>query len=90
MMCRGCGNQKAYVLRSLHENGVLVEFCNLCASEKPVSLPDVYFREPYHDENLGDHKKSPDGVWVTSKRHKSQLMAEQGLREAGDRRHGAR
>ena len=55
-------------------------------------MPSLYFRQPYLDPNLAhpDRPWEKDGVLVTSKRHKAALMREQGLVEAGDRKHGAR
>lgn len=55
----------------------------------PSITTDVYFKEPHFDEHLAD-AKHPQGQEVRSKKHKSRIMKEQGVREAGDRRHGAR
>jgi len=68
------------------------ESCDRCGNLGNVNVPDVYFRAPYLDPNL-PHPNRPwekDGVWVESKQHKARLMAEQGLVERGDRRHGHR
>lgn len=90
MTCNGCGNQQARVWRR-YEGGQ--EACDACGGLGSVYVPDVFFKSPYLDENLGNPKrdaKEKNGVWVESRRHKAQLMAEQGLREAGDRVRGAR
>ena len=50
---------------------------------------DVYFREPYFDEHLGD-EKSPDGYYIHSKAHKKSIMERQGVHEKGDMVHGSR
>ena len=44
------------------------------------------------DPHLIDVKnpKQKDGVWVTSKRHKMELMKKIGVREAGDKIRGGR
>ena len=89
MICKGCNNERAFRWRK-YEDGT--ECCDACGNISVASLPDVYFREPYLDPNLANPKRANEmnGVWVESKRHKARLMAEQGLREAGDKRHGAR
>ena len=88
MECNRCGNPAAYAMRFTASG----ESCNQCGGFTPRGSPDCYFREPYLDPNL-PHPNRPaekDGVWVTSKRHKQQLLNEQGLYEKGDRKHGAR
>ena len=93
MICRGCGNQAAHIVRTRYLEGIAEEVCNGCegALHMGLSAADVYFPgQPYHDENIGDHKTSPGGEWITSKRHKAERLRALGLREAGDRKHGAR
>lgn len=91
MTCDGCGN-KAAVRIHVDRFG---ESCNACGTVSvSVGAPDVYFKEPYRDPHLV-HPDRPNevkagGVWVTSKRHKAALMAEQNLVERGDKRGGAR
>lgn len=67
--------------------------CNNCFDASIPDFPDVYFREPYWDDNLHDQDDPsyrPDkGVWVTSKAHKAFLFKKLGVREAGDRVHGS-
>ena len=89
MTCKGCGNQSAYRVRYSTSG----ECCNSCGGLGNMNIADCYFRKPYFDENLGNPKRDArekNGVWVESKSHKAALMAEQGLREAGDRVRGAR
>jgi len=90
MICRGCGNQNATIVKIVYENGKPLEVCDDidCGNLKCPRVPDVYFREPYFDSNLGDNN-SPHGKFIRSKRHKMKVMQEQGLREAGDRYHGS-
>ena len=45
-----------------------------------ISVPDVYFREPYLENNFG-----PTPILIRSRQHKAALMKQLGLREAGDR-----
>ena len=88
MKCNGCGNTEAYIIRCTKDD----ESCNSCGGIALPWLPDVSFRGAYLDPNLG-HPSRPherDGVMVYSKRHKETLLREQGLREVGDKRHGAR
>lgn len=90
MVCDGCQNPDAYRIRA----SAYGECCDKCGnlSIGDASLPDVFFQGPYVDPNLAhpDRPWEKDGVLVTSRRHKAQLMAEQNLREAGDRKGGAR
>ena len=53
--------------------------------------PDVYFKGPYFDPNLGspDVPGHENGSYVESRQHKAMLMKRFGLSEAGDRRHGS-
>lgn len=91
MICDGCGNDAARRIRYTRHG----ETCDVCGGlPADVGAPDVYFRKPYLDPNLA-HPDRPNesrqgGVWVTSKRHKAALLAEQNLVERGDKRGGAR
>ena len=58
-------------------------------SDKARGKPDVYFKEPSFEPNLGD-EKHPFGQEVRSARDKARIMKEQGIFEKGDKRHGAR
>ena len=89
MKCDGCGNGAARRIR-YNRHG---ETCDGCGGlSTAVGCPDVYFRQPYLDPNLAhpDRPHEANGVWVTSRRHKAALMAEQNLVERGDKRGGAR
>ena len=88
MLCLGCGNQQAY---RTFTTATGFECCDKCGALGSLDVPDVYFPGPYIDPNLGhpDRPCEKDGVLVLSKRHKAMLLKEQGLREVGDRRHGA-
>ena len=90
MTCDGCGNTEATATRTYLTASGLVEVCNSsdCGDFKPRGMPDVFFSQPYHDENLAD-SSHPFGQEVLSKRHKATLLASQGLREDGDRVHGS-
>ena len=88
MQCDHCGNDRAFAL-SFYSGG---SSCDRCGEARGPRTPDVAFNKPYLDPNL-PHPKRPwekDGVWVTSKQHKSALMKEQGLHEVGDKKHGSR
>ena len=88
MKCDGCGNENAYRLKMRSDSCM----CDKCGGLTSSFVPDIYFKEPYLDPNLA-HPNRPwekNGVWVRSRAHKAALMKEQGLREAGDRKHGAR
>jgi hypothetical protein len=67
--------------------------CNRCFDASIPEHPDVYFRQPYWDDNLHDQDDpsyDPEkGIFVTSKAHKAYLFKKLGVREGGDRVHGA-
>jgi hypothetical protein len=90
MIC-SCGNEDASKVRIVYgEDGGRIECCDKCGQlDNSGCEPDVFFREPYFDEHLGN-KVHPHGQWVFSKRHKARLLKEQGLVESGDRIHGSR
>lgn len=93
--CEGCGNPNPWARHPKKETytGKWFEECNRCFDPSIPSHPDVYFRQPYYDENLHDFD-SPGydpkrGTWITSKAHKAYVMKKLGVREAGDRKHGS-
>ena len=92
MKCDNCGNETAQRLRYSAAAGMKCDDCGRLTSG--VGCPDVYFRQPYLDPNLAHpdrpHEVAQGGVWVTSRRHKAALLAEQNLVERGDKRRGAR
>jgi len=51
---------------------------------------DVYFKAPGFESHLADPEKSPKGNFVRSREHKAMLMRTLGVREVGDKFHGAR
>lgn len=91
MYCVGCGNSAAIVTRTWHDGERMVEICDSpdCGDLKTPWMPDVYFRRPSVEENLGD-SEHPFGQLVESPRHKARILREQGLREDGDLHHGSR
>ena len=58
--------------------------CGTCGglANYVISMPRVYVFEPYHDEALNCD--------IRGKRHKEQVLAAEGLIEAGDRVNGSR
>jgi len=77
MICRNCGETSASSIRSLVENGTLVDVgCDRCRGVAPT-VPDVYFRQPYHSDALD--------VDFTSKSQKAAYLKEHDISEAGDR-----
>jgi hypothetical protein len=72
--CRGCGYETPYAKRFT----VDTESCDRCGGfSSMASVPDVYFKHPYHSEALG--------VDFTSKSQKASVMKEMDVSEAGDR-----
>lgn len=76
-----------------HDKYGRVESCSECSNDKTPQLsPDVYFDASkganQTDPNLCDRYKGP--IPFSSKREKAAIMKQMGLREAGDKEHGAR
>lgn len=88
MDCKGCGNKSAYRMSF----STLGESCDRCGSSSlgTFRFSDVYFKTPGFEEHLSDPEKSPRGNYVESREHKAMLMRNLGLREVGDKVHGAR
>ena len=88
MVCSGCGNKAAYRV-SFSSDG---ESCDRCGAAKPSTFrfSDVYFKAPGFEANLAHPENSPKGNFVRSREHKAVLMRELGVRETGDKVHGAR
>lgn len=94
--CESCGNRNPWARHSKKEKftGRYYEECNRCFDPSIPQNPDVYFRQPYWDENLCDYDDpSYDikrGTFIRSKAHKAYIMKKLGVREAGDMRNGSR
>lgn len=88
MTCSGCGNQEAHHL-SFNTAGECS--CNACGSRAgSFKFSDVYFKGPGFESHLADPDKSPKGNFVNSREQKAMLMKQLGVREVGDKVHGAR
>ena len=96
MKCKGCGNEDAWAVHPKKEKltGRVYEECNRCFDASIPANPDVYFREPYWDENLGDlDDPSYDprrGTYIRSRSHKAFVLKKLGLQEDGDAKRGGR
>ncbi len=98
MRCEGCrqDSDRIWAVHPKKEKltGRVYEECNLCFDSSIPANPDVYFRQPYWDENLADYDDpgySPQrGTFITSKAHKAYVLKKCGLQEDGDARHGSR
>lgn len=87
--CSSCGNANAY--RQRFSSGRWS--CDGCGVSGSAYLPDVYFKGSYQDEGLTFQDRPEtwmNGTKVTSRGQKAILMKQLGVREAGDRVHGAR
>ena len=49
---------------------------------------DIYFKEPYWDENISS-EEHPGAKFISSRGEKKAWLEKCNLREAGDRHHGA-
>lgn len=86
MICDTCGNTAAYRMDKVGNDPWS---CDRCGHLGAMAVPDVYFRragEKY--ENLADGFGRP--VEFASRGDKAAFMRSNGVREAGDRIHGAR
>jgi hypothetical protein len=93
MECDTCGNKFAYRIRTKFFDNKIISCCDSCGNLDQVHVADVYFKEPYYDENIVDDKISSTwtkGTFVTSRSHKAELMKKYYLYESGDKIHGAR
>lgn len=96
MKCEGCGNENAWSVHKKKESLTqrIYEECNTCFDSTVPHNPDVYFRQPYWDENLHDfddpHYDFRKGTFITSKSHKAYVLKKCGIREAGDSVNGKR
>lgn len=88
MECSGCGNSDAYRI-SYTPKG---ESCDKCGGVRLAAFrfSDVYFSGAGFEPHLAHPDTSPKGNFVRSREHKAQLMRDLGVRETGDRVHGAR
>lgn len=89
MTCDSCNNTEA--VRLSYSGGK--ETCDRCGSVPKFKFSDVFFPAgsgPRFETNLAHPDKSPLGSMVYSREHKAQLMRDLGVRESGDKVHGAR
>ena len=92
--CGTCGSITYYHWRlHIDKDGIHSEACNDCGKMLLPNLrPDVYFDKSkgsnQTDPNLCDRYTGP--IPFSSAREKAAIMKRLGLREAGDKEHGAR
>lgn len=86
MICEACGNKEAFrIIQS--ESGF--KACDRCSNMSFTGIPDVYWPgRPHYNENLTDKMGNP--VYLTSRRHKAEVMHKLGVMETGDRVGGRR
>lgn len=94
-----CGRKLDYSLlkRSIApaDGSALQRFCKDCVSGNAPAMPDVYFGKEYingainYEENIADPKTGKP-IPFYDKASKAAAMKQAGVREAGDRVHGAR
>ena len=68
------------------------EACDACSKStmSAFRFSDVFFQKPGLEPHLAHPDHSPKGNFVRSREHKAVLMRELGVREVGDKVHGAR
>lgn len=93
MICRNCGNENAYHVRTIVEDGEMIDLCNLAdcgnLSISDAGSPDVYLaRAGQQFKNLCDDMGRP--IPIQSKRHKKEVMDRLGVQEAAGTVNGQR
>lgn len=92
--CPSCQSDLARMLFYRTDGKTIRCSCDRCGTVSgTISHADVYFRGPYYDPNIVDENDSSTwnkGTYVESREHKAELFKKHGLRESGDRVHGAR
>ncbi len=92
--CATCGSSTYYHwVVKIDKDGIRSEYCNDCTKMLiPNLAPDVYFDKSkganQTDPNL--HDRYNGAIPFSSKREKAAILKRLGLREAGDKEHGAR
>lgn len=85
--CRNCGSDDWHTKRVCVTGDVLIDTCSNCSSFVPTCIPDVFFDKPGDHHGIYDTMGKP--VFVSTKGQKDYELKKRGLREAGDRVHGA-
>lgn len=94
MTCRSC-NQIAYRVQTTFTSEGPKDKCTNCGLNKGVWVPDVaypYGSGEHTEENIAyprGHEKEGQPIPFSSRRGKAEAMRIAGIREAGDRSHGA-
>lgn len=92
MICRSCGNPEAYHVRTICDDGEMIDLCNKpeCGnlSIADSGIPDVYLKRAGQEfSNLSDSLGRP--IPIQSRRHKKEVMDRLGVSEAGGTFNGA-
>ena len=88
MICGTCGEECYHSHVAYSDSGERMETCNNCGNVTITYIPDVYWPGHVHtNPNITDRMGHP--IELTSRRHKAQVMRQQGISEAGDRFHGS-
>lgn len=97
MACRGCGNAEAVRTKTTYTLSGLTEVCDKCSPAKISGyLVDVWYgygSGEHTEENIcypKGHEKEGQPIPFSSRQGKAEAMKIAGIREAGDRKHGAR
>lgn len=92
--CETCKSTDYYYWRvSVDDLGNRSQYCSSCFSGNVPSLsPDVYFDRSKGANQVDPNLCTRDGKQIpfSSKREKAAILKQLGLREAGDKNHGAR
>ena len=81
--CESCNSYTEHIVR--YDDRHDAQVCRICTKQKAeyvMTMPHTRVFEPYHDEALNCD--------IHGERHRQQVLAAEGLQEAGDRVNGAR
>lgn len=91
MICRSCGNEAAYRVRTIVEAERWLDECDRCSRGVSWTVHDCYVPPGgMHFEGLShpDYPESYGGTFCPDKATKAHYLKKYGLQEAGDRHHG--
>lgn len=90
--CDNCDNKSASYVVISYSDKKRTCACDRCGAGRPRGIPDVYLGQGGGfrvEENLAD-PKTGQPIPFSSRREKADIMKRLNLKEAGDRKHGAR
>lgn len=96
--CSGCNKsfEEVSLVKCVISGNGFYKYCNKCSQPSGASIPDVWYgygSGEHSEENIAypkGHPRQGQPIPFFDKRSKKAAMEQAGIREAGDRKHGAR